>query len=585
MGRMVLKLFMVAFVGFSGILLSMVNAETRYYTFEITEKNFTRLCDTKKAMVVNESIPGPVLYVNKGDTAYINVINNGETKVTIHWHGVKQPRNPWSDGPEYITQCGIQSGQNFTYEVIFSDEEGTLWWHAHSDWSRNTIYGAIVIYPEQGTTYPFPQPDGEEILVFGSWYTFDVNLVVAYDLLIGTDFPMADSYTINSQPGDFLNCSKDSTYRWKVEYGKTYHVRLVNGIMNSETFFSIAGHNFTVVNMDAAYVKPFVTDYLMIAPGQTMEILLKADQSLSHYYIAIRQFYTDREGLTTYDKTNVTAILEYKGNYTPPAAPAFPSDTIPYYENVTAAAEFRYKMRSLTDQDVPKNITTSMFLTASLNLALLNDTGNASSFLVASLSNVSWQNPNIDVLQAYYYNMSGFYTEDFPNTLETFYDFVSEGLPVKMTHPILGAKVKVLEYGEEVEMVFQSSNFLNGSLDHPMHFHGHSFYIVGSGFGDFNFVEDPKTYNLVDPPYVNTATLPKNGWVTIRFKTLNPGVWLWHCHLDKHLSMGMATVMIVKNGGTPETSMKEPPPNMPQCDGEAPLKLYKADYPSANFGQ
>ncbi|WCJ44008.1 laccase 14 [Euphorbia peplus] len=63
------------------------------------------------------------------------------------------------------------------------------------------------------------------------------------------------------------------------------------------------------------------------------------------------------------------------------------------------------------------------------------------------------------------------------------------------------------------------------------------------------------------------------------------GVWLWHCHLDKHLSMGMATVQIVKNGGTPETSMKGPPPNMPQCDGEAPLKLYKADYPSVNFGQ
>ncbi|KAG2665436.1 hypothetical protein I3760_15G007400 [Carya illinoinensis] len=47
-------------------------------------------------------------------------------------------------------QYPIQPGKNFTYEVIFSDEEGTLWWHAHNDWSRATIHGAIVILPENG---------------------------------------------------------------------------------------------------------------------------------------------------------------------------------------------------------------------------------------------------------------------------------------------------------------------------------------------------------------------------------------------------------------------------------------------------
>ncbi|XP_065847392.1 putative laccase-9 [Euphorbia lathyris] len=575
---------MIGFVGFSGLLISMAEAERHYYTFEITEKNFTRLCETKKAMVVNESIPGPVLYVNKGDTAYINVINNGDRKVTIHWHGVKQPRNPWFDGPEFITQCGIKPGNNFTYEVIFSDEEGTLWWHAHSDWTRNTIHGAIVIYPEPGTTYPFPQPDGEEILVFGSWYTYDVNARVDYDLEIGFDVPMSDSYTINSQPGDFCNCSKDFTYRWQVEYGKTYHIRIINGVMNTQNFFAIAGHNFTVVNMDAAYVKPFVADYLMIAPGQTMEILLKADQPPSHYYMAMRQFNSGKESFTVFDKTNVTAILEYKGNYTPPASPSFPSDTLPSFLDLIAGAAFRYQLKSLTNQDVPNNITTSMYITASQNQILFNQT-EVITWLATSLNNISWQNPKIDVLQAYYYNLSGLYTEDFPDMPETFYDFVAEDLQINTTQPVLATKLKVVEYGEEVEMVFQSSNVLNASEDHPMHLHGHSFYVVGSGFGNFDFVEDPKNYNLVDPPYVNTATVPKNGWATIRFRALNPGVWMWHCHLDKHLTMGMATVMIVKNGGTPETTMRKPPAYMPECDGEAPLRLIKADYPSPNFAQ
>ena len=86
--------------------------------------------------------------------------------MNVYRHGVKQPRNPWSDGPEYITQCPIQPRSNFTYEIIFSTEEGTLWWHAHSDWSRATIHGAIVVLPREGTaSYPFPEPDEEEIVI------------------------------------------------------------------------------------------------------------------------------------------------------------------------------------------------------------------------------------------------------------------------------------------------------------------------------------------------------------------------------------------------------------------------------------
>ena len=76
-------------------------------------------------------------------------------------HGVDQPRNPWSDGPIYITQCPIQPGANLTYTVILSEEEGTLWWHAHSDYDRTTIHGAIVIHPKLGTTFPFEKPHKE----------------------------------------------------------------------------------------------------------------------------------------------------------------------------------------------------------------------------------------------------------------------------------------------------------------------------------------------------------------------------------------------------------------------------------------
>lgn len=56
------------------------------------------------------------------------------------------------------------------------------------------------------------------------------------------------------------------------------------------------------------------------------------------------------------------------------------------------------------------------------------------------------------------------------------------------------------------------------------------------------------------------------------------GVWFWHCHLDHHLSIGMATVMIVKNGDSAEKSIRKPPANMPECVDDPRFKLWKSDY-------
>ena len=91
-------------------------------------------------------------------------------------HGVKQPRNPWTDGPSYITQCPIQPGRKFTQRLIFTFEEGTIWWHAHSEWLRATVYGAIHIYPNKNNPYPCPQPDAEIPIIFGTKNILNLHL-------------------------------------------------------------------------------------------------------------------------------------------------------------------------------------------------------------------------------------------------------------------------------------------------------------------------------------------------------------------------------------------------------------------------
>ncbi|GLT69264.1 hypothetical protein SLA2020_414270 [Shorea laevis] len=524
----------------SGCFFCMARGDVHYYDFLLQEKNFTRLCSTKSMLVVNDSFPGPVIRVHKGDTVFVNVHNQGYYGLTIHWYSArnKQPRNPWSDGPEYITQCPIEPGSNFTYEVILSSEEGTLWWHAHSDWTRSSVHGAIVIYPIEGTTYPYPKPDDEEIIVLGSWYVEDVNKLVYEDLQTGADTPRSNSYVINGQPGDLLPCSQESTYRWMVDYGKTYLVRIVNAAMNAELFFAIANHSLTVVGMDGNYVKPIITDYLVISPGQTMNVLLTANQSSSsHYYVATRQYDSARPDVTNYDQTNATAILMYSGNYTAPDYPIFPS-SLPSYEDFRAADRFLDRLRSLASKDhpvnVPLNVTTKMFITVSMNQILCpNEScdGIDGNRLSSSLNNISFVNPSTDILLAYYRNLTGVYTPDFPNWPPSMFNFTQDVLPLNTTVPMQGTKAKILNYNEEVEITFQGTEVLNASENHPMHMHGYSFYVVGSGYGNFNNETDPETYNLVDPLEVTTIAVPKNGWATIRFKASNPGVWFWHCHL------------------------------------------------------
>ncbi|KAB1220746.1 Laccase-14 [Morella rubra] len=480
-------------------------------------------------------------------------------------HGVKQPRNPWSDGPENITQCPIPAGKNFTYEVIFSTEEGTLWWHAHSDWSRATIHGAIVVLPPIGSSYPFSKPYAEHVIVLSEWYNGDVKQIIDYAMATGGDPNISDAYAINGQPGYPNNCSTGTSYRLSVQSGKTYLLRLVNAVMNEEMFFGIAKHNITVVAQDGAYIKPITTSYIMITPGQTMDILLTANQAPSYYYMTATPYF---DNSAPFDSTNTSAIIQYTGSYTPPASPPYPS--LPNVTDKDAADNFTTRIRSLASAaypvNVPKKIDTRIIIAVSVNQILCPNsscstpTGNR---LAASLNNVSFVTPKVDILQAYYRSLGKVFDKDFPNKPPYAFNYTGD-VGNNTLYPSLGTKIRVINYGAAVEIVFQGTNVGNAE-NHPMHLHGFSFYLVGTGYGNYNATTSPKTYNLIDPPEVNTIGVPRKGWATIRFIADNPGVWFMHCHLERHASWGMAAAIIVKNGPTKETSIRPPPANLPTC--------------------
>ena len=120
----------------------------------------------------------------------------------------------------------------------------------------------------------------------------------------------------------------------------------------------------------------------------------------------------------------------------------------------------------------------------------------------------------------------GFSKKNFPINHLRFSTLLEMHVGNNTLNPSLGSKVKLIKYGKEVEIVFQGTNIV-AAENHPMHLHGFSFYLVGTGSGNFDKKTSPKSYNLVDPPKVNTIGIPKNGWATIRFLADNPGIYIF----------------------------------------------------------
>ncbi|GJN69363.1 hypothetical protein PLICBS_003411 [Purpureocillium lilacinum] len=71
-----------------------------------------------------------------------------------------------------------------------------------------------------------------------------------------------------------------------------------------------------------------------------------------------------------------------------------------------------------------------------------------------------------------------------------------------------------------VDIILHVSNRSMDQMGHPLHLHGHKFWVLGSGTGSFpyNSVTEasPDVINLVDPPYRDTTALPPQGWVALR---------------------------------------------------------------------
>ncbi|KAM1576247.1 hypothetical protein ACFX15_032050 [Malus domestica] len=548
---------------------------TRHYKFNIKLQNVTRLCQTKSIVTVNGQFPGPRIIAREGDRLVIKVVNHVQHNLTLHWHGVRQMRSGWADGPAYITQCPIQTGQSYVYNFTITGQRGTLFWHAHISWLRATVYGPIVILPKRHVPYPFPQPFKEVPIIFGEWWKADTETVISQALQTGLGPNVSDAYTINGLPGPLYNCSAKDTYKLKVKPRRTYLLRLINAALNDELFFSISNHTLTVVEADAVYVKPFKTQTVLITPGQTTNVLLrtKSKSPNAKFVMAARPYVS---GPAAFDNSTTTGLLEYevassstnnknkkKQLFTP---------VLPKLNDTLFSMKYNKKILSLANPkfpaaNVPKTVQKHFFFTVGLGVLPCSKNqacqGPNNTRLASAINNVTFVQPNTALLQAHFFNQSkGVYTTDFP--ANPAFKFNYTGSPPSNIAVSSGTKVVVLPFNTTVEVVLQDTSII-GAESHPLHLHGFNFFVLGLGSGNFDPKNDPKKYNLVDPAERNTVGVPSGGWVAIRFLADNPGVWFMHCHLEVHTSWGLKMAWVVLDGKRRNQKLPPPPSDLPKC--------------------
>lgn len=361
-----------------------------------------------------------------------------------------------------------------------------------------------------------------------------------------------------------------------MEKGKTYMLRIINAALNDELFFAVANHTLMVVEVDAVYTKPFSTPAIMIAPGQTTNVLLTANQvpdSSSMFPMAITTYLTS---FFPFDNSTALGFLKYTNHKPSKSRVTPPSTTVPNLPEMTDtpfATRFAAKIRSLATSRypcrVPKSIDKRFKIIISLNLQDCPEGKTCKGYkgkqFFASMNNQSFIRPMTSILECHYKNLTTSpLSFTFPDEPKNKYDFTGVDPWAGNLNTEFGTRLVSVAYGTNLEIVLQGTSLLNKE-NHPIHVHGHNFFIVGTGFGNYNVDVDPGRYNLVDPPERNTVPVPTGGWAAIRFKADNPGVWFIHCHLEEHTTWGLAMAFVVRDGTEPGQSLLPPPDDLPSC--------------------
>ncbi|XP_026470768.1 laccase-2-like [Ctenocephalides felis] len=553
-------------------------------------------------VVVNRQLPGPSIQVCRGDTVIIDVENELMTGSTsIHWHGHHQRDTPYMDGVPKVTQCPIAPGTTFRYQFDVQ-QVGTHFWHSHSGMQRaDGAFGSFIVREPVETNphadlYDYDLP--EHVLVILDWeHQLGMDKFLAHHHGGGNNKP--PSLLINGK-GRFrrfpLNKTEENatdvlytpTARFTVEPGFRYRFRVINAeFLNCPIEISVDNHTMTVISTDGFDTQPVEVESLVTYAGERFDFIIDADQDTDNYWIRMRGLMDCDSRFT---KAHQVAVLHYDGasDDEPDLELSWELNTKeglqlnalnkgPGHNDTMTVAEMKSVVP--TDPSLKETPDYKFFLSYDFhakNNPLFHQQGlygfnqvkdKKYRIYTPQINHITLKLPPFNMLSG----RSQFTSESFCNATsmanaKCVTNFCS------CTH-VLSVKLKSV-----VELILVDQGF-TFDANHPFHLHGHAFRVVAMNkIGPHvttGQVKDLDEMGLIkrnlndSPPLKDTVTVPDGGFTILRFYADNPGYWLFHCHIEFHVELGMALVFKVGE----DDEMPPTPKNFPQCDNWIPEDL------------
>ncbi|KAK3685034.1 multicopper oxidase like protein [Podospora appendiculata] len=446
---------------------------------------------------INGQWPCPKIEASVNDTVIINLNNQlGNQTSGLHFHGINQVNSPEMDGPSGVTQCPVPPGSSVQYQFTV-DTPGTFWYHSHNlGQYPDGLRGPLIVHNPND---PYAgQYDEEIVMTVSDWYhTQSLDLMRNMLVTTNTRFipPFPDAILVNEGQNANIAFNKSKTYR----------IRLINFSALASAMIHFDSHTMHVIATDAGYIQKESSYQLRISAAQRYDFLLQGSSRDNRNYPYLFSLDTNR------DFKNASLGVTWPHNYTGYLV----TDSSKPLDTIDQVSEWRPQDDSHFKNYEGQGPLANYAQLIKLDFAFCRD---VNGYPRACFNNLTYIDQKVPTL----------YTAATTNDSNT--------------NPVVYGQVNpfILKYNDVIQIVVNNLD----AASHPFHLHGHHFQVLDrpkSGTGawpgrDTNYAKTPVRRD--------TITVNPHSYAVLRFKADNPGVWLFHCHIEWHVEMGLTATMI-----------------------------------------